>query len=102
MIERLKDWVLDRLCLFVAKHKPHRLDQLIRLEVEKLSSEVSVRASMQYLDREGFLHCAFCPQRMGLQRAKLEGENGKSREVYLCMKHYSQSGAAKTGSLVHV
>jgi hypothetical protein len=102
VIDQLKDWILNQLCLFVAKHKPERLNSLIKSEVERLSSEVAIRASMEYLNREGILHCAFCPQRMGLQRARLQPEDGKAREVYLCMKHYSQSGAAKTGSTVRV
>ncbi len=100
---KLKDWILDHLCQFVAKHKPERLNALVAAEVKRLSSEVAVRASMEYLDKQGFLHCAFCPQRFGLQRAVLQDEQGQKREVKLCMKHYAQSGAARTeGSLVKV
>jgi hypothetical protein len=101
-MNRLSNWILDRMARFVAIHKPERLNQLIRDEVQKLSSGVAIRASMEYLDKQGFLHCAFCPQRFGLQRATLQDDKGKSREVKLCMKHYSQSGAARSGSLVHV
>ncbi len=102
MIDRLKDWFLDKLAAFVAKHKPERLNQLVRAEVERLSSDVAIRTAMQYLDRQGFLHCAMCAQRFGLQRAKLMGPEGNGREVYLCSKHYSQSGAARTGAVVNV
>ncbi len=102
MIERAKDWILDKLACFVATHKPERLNQLVRAEVERLASDVAVRTAMQYLDKQGFLHCAMCAQRHGLQRAKLMGPEGKGREVYLCQTHYSQSGAARTRAVVNV
>lgn len=102
MIDRIKDWILDHMAVFVATHRPERLNALIRKQVETLASDVSVRTAMQYLDRQGFLHCAMCAQRFGLQRAKLMESEGQSREVYLCMKHYAQSGAAKTRSVVNV
>ncbi len=102
MISRIKDWILDHMAKFVATHKPERLNQLVRAEVTKLASDVAVRTAMQYLDRQGFLHCAMCAQRFGLQRAQLRGDDGLSREVYLCGTHYAQSGAARTRSVVKV
>ncbi len=103
MMDRAKDWFFDKLACFVAAHRPERLNQLIRKEVERIAQDVSVRSAMQYLDREGLLHCAMCAQRFGLQRAKLQDQAaGRSREVYLCMPHYSQSKAAHTGGLVNV
>lgn len=102
MIDNLTDWVLDKLACFVAKHRPERLNKLVRQEVERLSSEVAVRTAMSFLDKQGFLHCALCAQRYGLQRAQLKNEAGVTREVYLCMKHYTQSGAAHTRSVVNV
>ncbi len=102
-MNRIWDWFLDKLACFVATHKPERLNQLVRAEVERLSSDVAVRTAMQYLDKQGLLHCALCAQRFGLQRAQLNDQAGKrTREVYLCTKHYTQSGAARTSSLVNV
>ncbi len=102
MMAKLKDWILDRLAEFVATHKPERLNALVRDEVSRIAQDVSVRSAMKYLDREGFLHCAMCAQRFGLQRAQMMTEAGNKHEVYLCNKHYSQSGAAETGGLVQV
>jgi len=98
----LKDWILDKLAQFVATHKPERLNQLVRAEVQRLASEVSVRTAMQYLDKQGFLHCGMCAQRFGLQRTQLKNEAGETKEVYLCSKHYAQSGAARTNAVVTV
>jgi len=102
MLDRLKDAILDKLACFVATHKPERLNQLVRGEVERLASDVAIRTAMQYLDKQGFLHCAMCAQRYGLQRAQLKTEKGETREVYLCMKHHAQSGAARTQAVVNV
>lgn len=101
-LEIAKDWIMDKLCLFVMKHKPERLRAYIAKEVNALVQEVSVQASMQYLNRQGLIHCAMCPQRFGLQRAKMVNDKGEKREVYLCVTHYTQSGAARTQEVVHV
>ncbi len=102
LIQNAKDWLMDKLCLFVMNHKPERLRAYINKEVTALAQEVSLQASMQYLNRQGFLHCAMCPQRFGLQRAKVVNDKGEQREVYLCHQHYTQSGAARTQAVVHV
>jgi hypothetical protein len=82
---RLIAWLADKAFDWLDKHQPEKMKRLIQSHVEKIVPEVALRTSMAYLNKQGILHCAACPQRHGLHRAMIN-----KREVYLCDKHYSQ------------
>lgn len=54
--------------------------------VMERATSLAVSASMAYLDREGFRHCARCAR-----RAPLKNVNG----VYLCQSHAATSEAVR-------
>lgn len=99
--ERIKDFPFQWMLVMVQKHRPVALQQFIEKEVNRISSKVSVSAAMLFLDKEGFLHCYFCAQRHALRKVFLNVE-GIEREVRLCLTHYAQSGASRTGEVVNV
>lgn len=73
------------------KHQPEQLRAIIKTASDQKAESVALQTTMLYLDRMGFLHCAFCPQRFGLQRATIREDSPMHhREVYLCQKHYSE------------
>jgi hypothetical protein len=99
--QRLKEFPFHWMLTVVQKHQPLALRKFIEAEVNRISSKVSVTAAMMFLDKEGFLHCHFCPQRFGLRKVVMKIE-GQEKEARLCLKHYAQSGASRTGELVNV
>jgi hypothetical protein len=70
----------------VFKYRPAYLEKRLNAEVMKLASEMAVRTSMAYLDKEQLLHCAMCAQRFGLRMSKVK-YGDRIRDVYLCPNH---------------
>ena len=89
-MRKLFDPILLWMARIVLKYKPKLLEEKLNAEVMRMSSELSIRTSMAFLDKEGLMHCAFCAQRFGLRLEKVNyGE--KIREVYLCQNHLSKA-----------
>ena len=57
----------------------------LKADVMSLSSSVAQKLYEHTLEKEGFVHCARCPQRFGLRR----GNDGK----YYCQRHAQQAPA---------
>ena len=67
-LRKARDWFIILLAKFVYKYKPESLENMMRSEANKLAQDLALRLTMAYLDKERILHCAACPQRMGLVR----------------------------------
>jgi hypothetical protein len=81
----LKNKIAHYLYAWLEKNQPEEMQRRIKLIVDRVASDVSIRATMIALERDGLLHCGCCAQRYGLHRVKI-----LDRETYLCDKHYSQ------------
>lgn len=67
MFEKLKDYFIQlekKKAMTLFKRYP----DLYMEHVKQLSTEISLRLSMKYLDQERVLHCAVCPSRQQLRR----------------------------------
>ena len=94
----MKAWVKSKLVEFrkrravgmltyIVKHAP----QILTSFVNERASEVSLQTTMAYLEREGYMHCDFCPTRFGLQKV------GKFRVCTAHKEHAEKIKAAAQG-----
>ena len=73
---RIKDFIGSFLVWFGTKISPDAYTK----QVQIISGETAKRIVIDYLNREGILHCALCPRRGTLR---------KSGELYYCESCYT-------------
>lgn len=60
-VKRFKKWLAAKLFPFVTRHVPDRVNGYI----QERASEVALKVTLEFMDREGLIHCYVCPNRRG-------------------------------------
>ena len=84
VLDQIAEWAI----VYLGFHAPERLTLFVNDRARAIAQETAMRVSMEFMNRQGLLHCALCAQRHGLRYAELNMD-GEIRRVLVCQTHYN-------------